>query len=62
MLIKQGHYGLARRMAHLTLYVKNWIRLVPGPIKSVGVTFSHLFFNIWDLNSQEILLKIKKKC
>ena len=34
--------------------------MVPGPIKILGVTFSPLVFNIWDLNSQEILLKIKK--
>ena len=30
------------------------------PLKILGVTFSPLVFNIWDLNSQEILLKIKK--
>ena len=29
------------------------------PLKILGVTFSPLVFNIWDLNSQEILLKIK---
>ena len=30
------------------------------PLKILGVTFSPLVFNIWDLNSQEILSKIKK--
>ena len=30
------------------------------PLTIFGVTFSPLVFNIWDLNSQEILLKIKK--
>ena len=30
------------------------------PLKILGVTFSPLVFNIWDLNSQEIPLKIKK--
>ena len=30
------------------------------PLKILGVTFSPLVFNIWDLNSQEILLKIQK--
>ena len=29
------------------------------PLKILGVTFSPLVFNIWDLNSQEILLKIE---
>ena len=28
------------------------------PFKILGVTFFPLVFNIWDLNSQEILLKI----
>ena len=30
------------------------------PLKILGVTFSPLVFNIWDLNAQEILLKIKR--
>ena len=34
--------------------------MVPGPIKILGVTFPPLVFKIWDLNSQEIVLKIKK--
>ena len=29
------------------------------PLKILGVTFSPLVFNIWDLNVQEILLKVK---
>ena len=29
------------------------------PLKILGVTFSPLVFNIWDLNSKEILVKIK---
>ena len=29
------------------------------PLKILGVTFSPLVFNIWDLNSKEILIKIK---
>ena len=33
--------------------------MVPGPIKILGVTFPPLVFKIWDLNSQEIVLKIK---
>ena len=30
------------------------------PLKALGVVFSPLVFNIWDLNSQEVLLKVKK--
>ena len=30
------------------------------PLRILGVTFSPLVFNIWELNSQEILLKVKK--
>ena len=29
------------------------------PLKALGVVFSPLVFNIWDLNSQEVLLKVK---
>ena len=29
------------------------------PLKILGVSFSPLVFNIWDLNDQEILLKVK---
>lgn len=29
------------------------------PLKALGVVFSPLVFNIWDLNSQEVVLKIK---
>ena len=29
------------------------------PLRILGVTFSPLVFNIWELNSQEILLKVK---
>ena len=60
MLTKQGHYGLDRRVALLKLYVKyfalDWSQ---DPLNILGVTFFPLVFNIWDLNSQEILLKIK---
>ena len=29
------------------------------PLKALGVVFSPLVFNIWDLNSQEVLLKVQ---
>ena len=29
------------------------------PLKALGVVFSPLVFNIWDLNSQDVLLKVK---
>ena len=29
------------------------------PLKALGVVFSPLVFNIWDLNSQEVLLRVK---
>ena len=51
---------MARRVAVLKLYVKHFALDWPqDPLKILGVTFSPLVFNIWDLNSQEILLKIE---
>ena len=29
------------------------------PLKALGVVFTPLMFNIWDLNSQENLLKVR---
>ena len=29
------------------------------PLKALSIVFSPLVFNIWDLNSQEVLLKVK---
>ena len=37
-------------------YALHWSQ---EPLKILGVTFSPLVFNIWDLNVQEILLKVK---
>ena len=37
-------------------YALDWSQ---EPLKILGVTFSPLVFNIWDLNVQEILLKVK---
>ena len=37
-------------------YALDWFQ---EPLKGLGVTFSPLVFNIWDLNVQEILLKVK---
>ena len=32
-----------------------------GSIKILGVTFTPEVFNIWDLNSQEVITKMEKK-
>ena len=59
MLTKQGHFGLALPVAPQKLCNELALDWSQEPLKVLGVTFSPLDFNIWDLNIKEILVKIK---
>ena len=45
--------------SHETLYEELALDWFQEPLKILGVTFSPLVFNIWDLNVNEILRKVK---